>query len=350
MKAAIGAILFFLGFAFSPAAKLAAQVRGCTDPAALNYNAAATVNDGSCTYPKKTYSPQAKINPLPSVLEESSGLQWADGSLWSFNDGGGEAVLFRMDTSTGAVLQTVTLEGATNVDWEGMAFDGSHFYIGDFGNNAGNRQDLKIYTFPLAAIQDRHEEKAVTVPAAQIGVIHFRYADQLQPPAARGMNYTAFDCEAMLVDGGKIQLFSKNWIDNSTTHYVINSTKAGNYVADPLETLATGYLVTAADKVPGTDTVVLIGYQASGTGAHFLHLLTDFSNGHYFNGNKRKVDLPGVAEIGQVEGIAFCNGSYGFISNERFERSLFGLTLSVSPKLHRFHTDFFAGSTVAENK
>ncbi|RYZ55077.1 MAG: hypothetical protein EOO14_13570 [Chitinophagaceae bacterium] len=349
MKTAFGAISFFLGFAIFPATKLAAQVRGCTDRSALNYNSTATVNDGSCTYPRVKYSPQLKIDLLPSVLEESSGLQWAGGSLWSFNDGGNAALLFRLDTTTGTVLQTVALEGITNVDWEDIAFDGSRLYLGDFGNNAGNRDDLKIYAFPLAAIPYYQAEKAVTIPAAQIETINFRYADD-SSTVSSGTNKAALDCEAMIIDGGKIHLFTKNWRQNTTTHYVINSTRAGSYVAEPMETLATGYLVTAADKVPCADTVILIGYQASGNGAHFLHLLTGFSGGLYFNGNKRKVYLPGVAEIGQVEGIAFCNGSYGFISNEKFERSLFGLTLTVSPKLHRFHTDLFAGSAVAENK
>ena len=110
-----------------------AQVRGCTDPAALNYNPSATVNDGSCTYPKTIYAPPVKTDPLSAVLDESSGLQWAGGSLWSFNDGGNAAVLFRMDTASAKILQTVTLESATNVDWEGIPFDATHLYICGFG-------------------------------------------------------------------------------------------------------------------------------------------------------------------------------------------------------------------------
>ncbi|HEV7333308.1 MAG TPA: hypothetical protein VGN63_19895 [Flavisolibacter sp.] len=350
MKAATSVILFLTTIVLQPAVQCSAQVAGCTDPVALNYNAAATVNDGSCMYQKVTYSPRVKIDPVPAVLEESSGLQWADGSLWSFNDGGHAAVLFRIDTASGAVLQTVTLEGATNVDWEDIAFDGTHLYIGDFGNNSGNRKDLKIYRFPLEMIPAYQKKKAVTVSAAHIDVIRFHYADQPQPPVARSVNNTKFDCEAMIVDGGKIHLFTKNWTAATTTHYVINGTKAGSYVAEPLETLPAGYLVTAADKVPGSDTVLLIGYQNSGTGAHFMHLLTDFSKGLYFNGNKRRVDLPSVAEIGQVEGITFRNSRYGYISNEKFVRSKFGLTLSVNPKLHLFYLDFLGRREVAGSK
>ncbi|MEJ7677165.1 MAG: hypothetical protein WKG06_04690 [Segetibacter sp.] len=61
----------------------------------------------------------------------------------------------------------------------------------------------------------------------------------------------------MIVTGGKIHLFSKNWIDFTSTHYVINSILAGKHVADSTETLNTGYLVTSADKAPGQEIVAL---------------------------------------------------------------------------------------------
>ncbi|MDQ3277692.1 MAG: hypothetical protein M3Q06_05170 [Bacteroidota bacterium] len=316
-----------------------AQVQGCTDPAASNYNPAAAINDGSCTYKKTTYSPPVKIDPISPALEESSGLQWAGGSLWAFNDGGHAAVLFRIDTASAKILQTVVLAGATNIDWEDIAFDGTYLYIGDFGNNGGNRKDLAIYKLPLQEIPPPRTAKSVTIPADKIERIQFRYADQPQPSEAKSVNNTRFDCEAMIVEGEKIHLFTKNWVENNTTHYVIDYVKAGSYVAKPLETFATNYLVTAADKVPGSDSLLLIGYQVRGIGAHFMHLLTGFRDGLYFNGNKRRIDLPSVAEIGQVEGITFRNSRYGYISNEKFEHSRFGLTLSVSQKLHVFNID-----------
>lgn len=339
----LGCILVFLfqsGSAYS-------QVAGCTDPAANNYNSSATVNDGSCTYNQTFYTPPIKVDPISNALTENSGLQWAGASLWSFNDGGHSATLFRIDTASDAVLQTVSLQGATNVDWEDMAFDGTHFYIGDFGNNQnGARTDLKIYKFPLSAIADYVSNPTFTVPSGDIEVISFTYSDQVQPPVPSGTNNTKFDCEAMIVDGGKIHLFTKNWVNLNTTHYIINGTTAGSYVATPLETLATNYLVTAADKVPNSNVVVLIGYQNSGTGSHFLHLLSDFHDGLYFNGNKRQIDLPSAAEMGQVEGITFRNENYGYISNEKFSRTVLGLELTVNQKLRSFNTTAFLTSQV----
>jgi hypothetical protein len=297
---------------------LYSQVYGCKDPMANNYNAAATINDGSCTYNATSYTPPIKVDPIDAVLIESSGLQMAGNFLWSFNDGGGAAALYSIDTTSGGIFQTVNLDGATNVDWEDIAFDGTYFYVGDFGNNAnGARTDLKIYKFPLSAIPvDYIANPTVTVPSGQIEVINFTYSDQVQPPVATTTNNTKFDCEAMIIDNGQIHLFSKNWIDINTTHYLINSLLAGSYIATPVDTLATNYLVTAADKAPGKNILALLGYQST-DGNHYMHLLSDYSGGNYFNGNKRRIDLPNATAMGLAEGITFRNGTYGYISNEQ---------------------------------
>ncbi len=307
--------------------QLYSQVPGCTDPMANNFNSLATVNDGSCTYNSTSYTPPVKTDPINTVLAESSGLQWAGNSLWTFNDSGGEPAIYRIDTLSDAILQKVTLQGATNIDWEDIAFDGFYFYIGDFGNNSnGARTNLKIYRFPLIAIPDAVGNPDVTIPSAQISIINFTYSDQPQPPVASGGNNTKFDCEAMIVDDSKIHLFSKNWIDLNSMHYVIDGVEAGTYVATPLETLATNFLVTGADKAVGDNVIALLGYQVTGTASHFLFLLSDYTGGYYFNGNKRKLNLPDVFVMAKAEGICFKNGHYGYISNERVVQSPFTFT------------------------
>ena len=313
------------------------QVPGCTDTLANNFNPQATINNGSCTYNSISYNPSLKVNPINDSLAENSGLQWAGNSLWSFNDGSGAAVLYRIDTISNALLQRVYLQGASNTDWEDIGFDGFFFYIADVGNNLnGARTDLKIYKFPLSAIPDYATSPEVTIPAGQVDVINFTYSDQPQPPVTYGSNNTKFDCEAMIVDNGKIHLFTKNWIDLNTTHYVIDSVLAGTYIATPLEILSTNYLVTAAAKAMGKNVVILLGYQNSGTGNHFMHVLSAYNGGHYFNGNKRRIDLPDVFVMGQAEGICLKNGSEGYISNEKFIRVMAGVSFTVTPKLRSF--------------
>lgn len=325
-----------------PTLQTAAQVPGCRDPQASNYDAAATTNDGSCTYNTTTYTPAIKANPMNTLVEETSGLQWADGHLWTLNDGGNTPALYRIDTVSSTIFQTVNFAGITNVDWEDLGFDGAYFYLGDFGNNLnGARTDLKIYKFPLSAIPDYTTDPVVTVPLTAIETISFTYSNQSQPPVPTAANATMFDCEAMLVDGNKIHLFSKNWIGNNTTHYVINGTSAGTYIADSVETLNIGYLVTAADKAVGENIIALLGYQASGTANHFMHLLSDYGSNLYFDGNKRRIDLPNVLTMGQAEGISFRNATYGYISNERFSTVVGGFPINVSQKLFSFNTASF---------
>ena len=153
-------------------------IKGCKDPAATNYNAAATITDGSCLYTTTSMVPTIKVEAMSTTLAETSGLEWDGNSLWTFNDGGGIAAIYKIDTLTNAIWQTVYLEGATNVDWEAMAFDGIYFYIGDIGNNSnGARNNLVIYKFPARAIPEHTSQAVVTIPANQISSIRFSYAD-----------------------------------------------------------------------------------------------------------------------------------------------------------------------------
>jgi hypothetical protein len=338
---------FFLFIIISMSFPLAAhsQVYGCTDPLSNNYNPLATINDGSCTYNTTLYSPTIKIDPTSDSVPESSGLQMANGYLWSFNDRGGTPVLYRIDTLTNTLLQRVILEDATNVDWEDISFDGTYFYIGDFGNNLnGARTNLKIYKFPISAVPDYASNPVATIPAQQIEVINFTYSDQPQPPVATALNTAQFDCEAMIVDNGKIHLFSKNWINNNCTHYIISSTNAGTYTAMPLEILTTNYLVSGADKVAGQNIIVLLGYQSTGTGIHFIHILSDYKADSFFTGNKRRLDLPDATIMGQSEGITFRNGKYGYISNEKFVRTVGPFTITVNQKLRSFDISSFVNN------
>jgi hypothetical protein len=341
---------FVIVISFLSALPAYTQVQGCTDPMSTNYNPLATINDGSCTYTTSSYTPTIKVDPMSDSLKESSGLLLAGGSLWSFNDGGGTPTLYRIDTNTNALLQRVILSGVVNKDWEDIAFDGVNIYVGDFGNSAnGARTDLKILKFPLDQIPADYINNPLSyIPADKIEKINFVYADQPQPPVAVPSNTAKYDCEAMIVDNGKIHLFSKNFVDNSCTHYVINANSAGNYTAVPMEILATNYLVTAADKVAGQNIIALLGYQNSGTASHFIHILSDYRADSFFAGNNRLINLPDVLTMGQSEGLIFREGKYGYISNEKFFKSVGFFTIDVKQKLRSFDisnfvNDYFTG-------
>src|SRR5664279_1470860 len=83
-------------------------------------------------------------NQLPAVLHESSGVCYTDGNCWTFGDSGNLNGIYKIDTTTGAVKQIVIVQNFSNTDWEDITADSSYIYVGDFGNNDGNRRDLKV--------------------------------------------------------------------------------------------------------------------------------------------------------------------------------------------------------------
>lgn len=276
---------------------------GCTDPQALNFNPSATLNDGSCTYPATSYSLMT-IAQLPPALEECSGLAFFSNRLWTQEDGGGQDQLYILDTLSGSLVQTITLPGTDNEDWEDLAEDSEHLYIGDFGNNQGNRTDLKILKFKkadLLAGNATHE------------VISFSFSDQTDFSTAPNANN--YDCEAFFFWNGALHLFSKNWLDFKTRHYVLSAV-AGTHVAQLQGSFTVQGQITGADISPDGK-AVLLGYNVS-TSETFLWLLFDFTGNDIFGGNKRKISTGSAIFVSQPEGIVFRNDHYGYICSERF--------------------------------
>jgi hypothetical protein len=107
---------------------------------------------------------------LPNNVNETSGLLFFDGKIITHNDSGGEPNLYEIDSLTGSLLRTIAINNASNIDWEAITEDETHIYIGDIGNNSGNRQDLCIYK-----ILKTDYEKNTTVDAEKIS---FSYEDQ----------------------------------------------------------------------------------------------------------------------------------------------------------------------------
>jgi hypothetical protein len=296
-------LLLFL-LLIGPAVQASAQVSGCTDPQALNFDSLAIVNDGSCMYPSTSTVPKKMVRSLSVELRETSGLIFWNNALWTHNDSGGEPVLYKLDTLNGKVLQRVTLVNALNIDWEEIAQDESHVYIGDFGNNLGNRKDLRIYAVSKTEIPSDGDGEA------SASVINFSYADQQNfDPANRSNDY---DCEAMVAFGDSLYLFTKNWANQQSRLYALPKTP-GTYSVYPIDTLAADGLITGADLSPSGNELVLCGYKNY---SPFLWLLFDFSNGSFFKGNKRRINFSGMTGT-QTEGAAFLRESEVVISSEK---------------------------------
>lgn len=245
---------------------------------------------------------------LDAAVPETSALLYTNGTLWTLNDSGNPPVIFRLDSASGRVVQRVRIVNFPNTDWEELAADSRYFYIGDFGNNAGRRRDLRVLRLPRPGPAD------TTAVAEEIA---FRYPEQTDfEPGAYRHN---FDCEAFFVAHDSLHLFSKRWADGHTRHYTL-PTQPGRYVARPHETLDAQGTVTAASLSADGRTAALLGYTK--TGHIFLWLLTDFEGTNYLAGRARRLRLPGALRIGQVEGLCFVGPARVFISNERLVKHI----------------------------
>lgn len=284
---------------------------GCPDPQATNYNAAATVNDGSCLYPVTNYTPVFKAN-LPSGMIEVSGHVKAGSNWYTHNDGSDGSRFYRFNPETGAVDQEVQLKNAANKDWEDIASSATHLYLGDFGNNSNDRLDLGIYKVPISDIGNDGQEN---INDDEWTFIPFTYEDQTDF-STQPSDSAVFDCEAMVYINGQLHLFSKNRKEYTTTHYVVNQSTAQ---AEVVETFDTEGLITGADISPDGKVIALLGYDLRGIPKVFVWLLWDWQAGSdaFFTGNKRRIELGLALVTGQAEGIGFSANRTGYITNER---------------------------------
>lgn len=250
------------------------------------------------------------------TLNESSGIIYTNGELWTHNDSGNPPAIYKIDANTGAILQTVNISNATNVDWEDITADDDYIYVGDFGNNGtGVRTNLRVYKIAKADILPG---ASVNVTAA---IINFSYSDQVIG-ASPGSNNTAFDCEAFFAKDNVLHLFTKDWVDHHTRHYTL-STTPGTYSISPAEPFFDVHgLVTSAD-ISDDGKVVLIGYDGS-FAEIFMYVLDGYSGGKFFNGNNQHVTLGNVIDLnnianskGQMEAVTFSTGGNGYVTNEK---------------------------------
>ena len=310
----------------------AAQLSGCTDPQAQNYNGQATLNDGSCIY-ENTDLAIPPVNNLDQQLGESSGLAFFNGRLWSHNDSGNWPLFYSVDTLTGQVLQTFRVRNEIQIDWEDICTGNGYLYIGDFGNNAGNRTDLRILRIDMDSIGNAVQD---TVSAESI---YFVYEDQND---FSGTNTSHnFDCEAMFFLNDSLHLFSKNSNNGYTKHYVLPAIP-GMYTARLRDSLYVQGQVTSAD-ISGDSLVVLIGYEPP-LYSPFAFMLWDYTDDALFSGNKRRLTLGSVFTMGQQEGVCFRSGYNGYISAETVGQ------LNLPARFFRFDLSRFFETALAQKE
>ena len=280
---------------------------GCTDPLAVNFDDSATENDGSCTYVAATINTTEVINPLPISLAEQSGMILENNELWIHLDGSNDQKFFILSLDDFSIDE-LNFQNIVNTDWEDIAEDNDNFYLGDFGNNLGNRLDLKIWKIAKSELSESDPEDLNPEQ------ITFSYPEQTDF-SDQNQNHD-FDCEAMVVMGDHIYLFLKEWISNQSSIYRIPK-ESGNYNAEFLGVLDVNGLITGAGYNPNEGMILLIGYELGLGAAPFVYMLWDFPNDNFELGNKRRIDLNWFNH--QTESICYSSMNEWYIGNEYFE-------------------------------
>ena len=248
-----------------------------------------------------------KIATLSDSLRETSGLTFFQNRLYTINDGGNPNVIFEIDKNSGKILRKIQTD-FPNKDWEAITNDEEKLYIGDFGNNAGNRRDLKIYSID-------HQLKT--------GYFKFEYADQ----KSYNNQYFQhnFDAEAMVFFKGNIHLFTKEWASSNISHYIIDLNTKENQSVTRAETFHLGFVATDSAYFEGK--LYVLGYTKKAKA--YLMIFEQNKEGLFFSNPVKKYRLGSVLTVGQVEGIAV-NADGIYISNEGFSKLIF----NVNPNLY----------------
>lgn len=249
------------------------------------------------------------INSLPSSLAENSGMLVSnENAIWLHNDGGDSAKLYLIDTF-GTVLKTILLTNVTNLDWEDITYDNQgRAYIGEFGNNLNNRQNLKVYRIP-------HPD-SISGNTVVAETIEYYYPEQTAfPPADSEKKY---DTEAMIHFQDSLYLFTK---DRTSPHqgytwlYQI-SADTGTHAAVLLDSFHTNQIsyvfeVTGAAMSPNQEQLALLG-------ANTVWWFTGFTGNRFFDGMVQTVSLNSTT---QKEALDFVDNERLYFSNET---SIFG--------------------------
>ncbi len=277
---------------------------GCTDYQATNYDPTAVTNDGSCVYPFTTLPLTFKCLIDSALLFESSGIGNQDNNFWTHIDDSDNSI-YRIDTLSDSIFQKVTINNSSNYDWEDITTDSTHIYVGDVGNNDGNRTNLRFYKILNSDITPG----STTVDA---GRINFSYSDQVDFTVNHNHHY--YDCEAFFYMNDSIHMFTKGWVNKWTKHYVL-SADTGTHVAQLVDSFDVAGLITSA-AIQGDSLVVLLGLNFSGGLSSFVWMFYDFEGSNFFSGNKRRFYLGNPNIIGQAEAICFKDTNMGYITNE----------------------------------
>lgn len=242
---------------------------------------------------------------LPSKLKEVSGIALSPDkkTAWAIEDQGNKNIIYGIDQQ-GKLIAEALVENTENTDWEDITADPQgNMYIGDFGNNDNNRQDLSIVKVDL-------KDTAQKITKA-IQTTKFHYEGQTEFPPKKS-NWL-YDCEAFVEMDGNFYLFTKNRSKGFDGTFLVFQVpnKEGDFEAKLIGKLKlsgkySDAAITSAAINSTKDKIVLLTHKN-------IHVLSGFTPNDF---NGAKIQKISLQHNSQKEAIVFLDDKTLLIADE----------------------------------
>lgn len=247
---------------------------------------------------------------LPKKLKEVSGMAMSKdkNTIWAIEDQGNKNVVYGLDLQ-GSLIADVLVENADNHDWEDITSDPQgNLYIGDFGNNENDRQDLSILKIDL----QNTAQKSTQV----IQTTKFHYEGQTEFPPKKS-NWL-YDCEAFVEMDGSFYLFTKNRSKGFDGTFLVFRVpnREGDFEAQLIGRLKlhgnySDAAITSAAINSTKDQIVLLNHKN-------INILTGFAPNDF---SKAKIRTVSLNHNSQKEAITFLNDTTLLIADEKDKKT-----------------------------
>ncbi|SEM64301.1 hypothetical protein SAMN05421856_10527 [Chryseobacterium taichungense] len=247
---------------------------------------------------------------LPKKLKEVSGIALSKDkqTIWAIEDQGNKNVIYGLDRQ-GKQIADVLVNNAENNDWEDITTDSEgNFYIGDFGNNDNDRQNLSILKVDL---KDASQKSAEVVQTTK-----FHYEGQAEFPPKKSK--WLYDCEAFVETKGNFYLFTKNRSKGFDGTFLVFKVpnREGDFEAKLIGTLKLdgGYsdaAITSAAINRTGDKIVLLNHKN-------VQIVTGFTENDF---NSAKIQKISLGHNSQKEAIAFADDKTLLIADEKDKKT-----------------------------
>lgn len=243
---------------------------------------------------------------LPKNLKEVSGITYDRSTklIYAVEDRGNSNEIQVLNMN-GDLEKSLPIVNATNVDWEDITQDQiGDIYIGDFGNNDNERQDLCIYKVSKSQLSLKE--------AVSDYKIEFYYPEQTDFPPKKSKRF--YDVEGFIEFNGAFYLFTKNRSKNfdGSCHIYKVDNKPGKQVAKLMGSFITceNYnhcAITSAAISPDGKSVVVLAHDK-------IIVFQDWQNADLLSARRTTIDLN---HFSQKEAVTFLDDSTLLIADER---------------------------------